>query len=418
MSKAVPGAPYTVVSGDTLTEIAKQAYGDGTRWREVWKANQTVLKSGDPNVIYPGEVLQIPGNPIKNELPVDNSDTKLSGKDPDDCTLIIEGAEILIQSARILRTMDTASDGWTAVSTWDPDDKKLYDAFRPYAYKQASIYLGGHLMVEGILYVVSPLLSPGSQRIELEGASYTADIVDSTLKPPYEQSKVTLEDRAKEVIPSNIKVLFDADGAEEPFDRVTSKPEDTIFDHLASLANQRSVLISSTRKGEVLFWRANQDKPVGTITENFPPYTELKASFDGRKRFNVYKAIAQSPKKNKITAVSKDDIVPKSRFKTFNAPDATGGNIQSIADWKRSKQVAEALTIPFPVSGWYAPNGKLWEENTLVTIVSPSIFVPDGFDFLIRSVEYSFGPDGTMAILNLIPPQVYSGAILDEPWAI
>ena len=55
-----PPAPktYTVKSGDTLWAIAKQALGDGGRWREIYNNNADVIGK-DPNLIRPGQVLRI-----------------------------------------------------------------------------------------------------------------------------------------------------------------------------------------------------------------------------------------------------------------------------------------------------------------------------------------------------------------------
>jgi prophage tail gpP-like protein len=254
----------------------------------------------------------------------------------------------------------------------------------------------------------------------LEGFSRTADLIDSSVKPPYEVKKVTLEDRARALVePLEIKVNFEAD-ADEPFDQVTAQPEDKIFTHLASLATQRNVLMSSTIRGDLVFYQAEVGKPVGVITEELPPHQSIEATFDGRKRYSSYRVIGPTPKRkagNALEAFSADANVPRSRFMTTRANDATAGNIQSIADWKRSKQAADAMTIPFPVNSWYAPDGSLWRENTMVTVKSKTIFVPDGFDFLIKSVEYIYESAGTTAVLNLVPPQVYTGEPLEEPWA-
>lgn len=50
---------HTVVSGDTLSKIAKEYYGDPMRYPEIFEANRPMLK--DPDLIYPGQVLRIPG---------------------------------------------------------------------------------------------------------------------------------------------------------------------------------------------------------------------------------------------------------------------------------------------------------------------------------------------------------------------
>jgi LysM repeat protein len=50
---------YTVKSGDTLSSIAEQVYGDANRWREIFKANKDQIDN--PSVIRPGWELVIPG---------------------------------------------------------------------------------------------------------------------------------------------------------------------------------------------------------------------------------------------------------------------------------------------------------------------------------------------------------------------
>jgi prophage tail gpP-like protein len=428
MSKATAGTQYTVVIGDTLTGIAQQAYGDGTQWRIIWRANQTVLRSDDPNLIFPGEVIYIPPNPLATTVVGTNpDDVTISGKEKDEITIKVDNVEILPQSARVIRTMDTCADGWTATVAWDTDNDELFKACQPGAYKKASVYLGGVLVVDGILYGQKFILGADNSTVELSGWSYTADIIDSVVRPPYEQNKITLEDRAKELIePLGIGIVFEADDADEQFERVTCEADETIFSHLSDLAKQRKVLISSTRKGQSLFWRANTDgDPVGTILEEFPPYQNLEIAFNGRERYNVYTAIGQSPQKRglkgkgkKFTAVAKDNSVPRSRFTAFNVTESTLGNIQGAADWARSKQLAEALSISFPVDSWYSPaENKLWQENTLITVQSKTMYVPDGFDFLIRAIEFNYDQDGTTAILGLIPPQAYTGEEIVEPWS-
>lgn len=58
-SGAPSGGTYTVVSGDCLWKIAKQFYGDGGKWGIIYNANKSVI-GGNPNLIYPGQVLTIP----------------------------------------------------------------------------------------------------------------------------------------------------------------------------------------------------------------------------------------------------------------------------------------------------------------------------------------------------------------------
>jgi len=50
---------YTVVRGDCLWNIAKRFYGNGAKYTIIYNANRGII-GGNPNLIYPGQVLTIP----------------------------------------------------------------------------------------------------------------------------------------------------------------------------------------------------------------------------------------------------------------------------------------------------------------------------------------------------------------------
>lgn len=52
------GQTYTVVSGDTLSKIAKKFYGNANAWNTIFQANKDQIKN--PDLIHPGQVLKIP----------------------------------------------------------------------------------------------------------------------------------------------------------------------------------------------------------------------------------------------------------------------------------------------------------------------------------------------------------------------
>jgi nucleoid-associated protein YgaU len=53
-----PAQYYTVVSGDTLSKIARQFYGNANEYPRIFEANQPLLQH--PDRIYPGQMLRIP----------------------------------------------------------------------------------------------------------------------------------------------------------------------------------------------------------------------------------------------------------------------------------------------------------------------------------------------------------------------
>ena len=50
---------YVVKSGDSLSKIAKELYGEAKRWPEIYEANKQLI-GDNPNLIHPGQKLRIP----------------------------------------------------------------------------------------------------------------------------------------------------------------------------------------------------------------------------------------------------------------------------------------------------------------------------------------------------------------------
>ena len=50
---------YTVKSGDSLSKIAKQYYGDASAWKKIYEANKATIGS-NPDLIKPGQQFVIP----------------------------------------------------------------------------------------------------------------------------------------------------------------------------------------------------------------------------------------------------------------------------------------------------------------------------------------------------------------------
>jgi prophage tail gpP-like protein len=421
--KATPGRVHIVTRDGDVQDVANEAYGDPTKGSLIWGANPRKTSA-----VKKGERLIIPGNPPPSTL---------TGKASDDMTILVDGLEIPMQTARIIRTMDTGADAWSGRMAWSPGTNlKLDIATRPYGYVRSAAYIGNELLVGGCLYVTEPEMTDQGMTKTLTGYSFTADAIDSHVQPPYEFSNVTLKQIADALLPAlGIKAVFQDQPIGGKFSRVKAYESDSIFAFLAKLATQRSLLVSSTPQGDLLFLRAKiTGKPVGTLIEDQPFVVGWKAKYDGRLRYNAYRCVraagrhsavlewgaaqaAAQTKPGPVTAIEYDPQVPRSRFLTFQADGATAGSIQDIARWKRNRQFVEALTQDYPVTGWHAPDGTLWRENTLVTVVSPTMGVPDGFTFIIRAVEYLQDADRRTAVLSLVPPKAYSNKDIGEVWS-
>ncbi|MEJ2209222.1 MAG: LysM peptidoglycan-binding domain-containing protein [Anaerolineae bacterium] len=66
---------YVVKSGDTLSKIAEEVYGDANRWREIFRANKDQIDN--PSIIRPGWELVIPGVEEEKKEEDDGGQTRI-----------------------------------------------------------------------------------------------------------------------------------------------------------------------------------------------------------------------------------------------------------------------------------------------------------------------------------------------------
>jgi prophage tail gpP-like protein len=447
---ATPGHFYVIkgdgpgpLKDDSLSRIAAIAYGDGKLWRKtLWKANKGIARDWknpdtgqyelNPNYsFWPGDVIFVPGDPIDEVREEQREDLEEKLPDAKDGTIvvIIDGNRVPVATGSVLLSADTAADGWAITTAFNKDNQLHRELFKPYAYHPAECYLEGDLVIRGKCYKTRTSLSlQGGRAVELGGWGYPADVIDSMVSSPLERSNVTLEERARELCePLGVDVVYEAfietpsgqEKDDEKFDRVTAEKTQTRLEHMRELADQRGLQISSTNQGKLLIYRPAENlSPVYVIEEGKPPFGDLNVTYDGRERFHSVTVTSQSPGKNSETATATDSAVPQSRFITISADDTQRGGLQKAAEWELSKQFRDAMTFEIVANGWKIPGkSERWSPNTIVTVISPTAFIANGFDFFIKNVEYKQEAEKRTAILTLVPPQVFTGEPIPDLWS-
>ena len=430
------GRWYRVKSGDRFTFLAGTLYGDQSKANVIVSANSFVLNRGlspeDYPWIYPGDALFLPLNP-----PVDKfkrlAERRLPGDNPDDFTLIIGGRRVPVEAGRVVRTMNTLSDQWSAKIAWTPfADPELDELIRPGSFSKASVYLGGELMINGQLFGIETILG-NRQSADLTGYSYTVNMLDSSVVAPYERTNISLEAYCiSQAYPHSVNVTID-DGVGQgpPFAKVSSDFQSKKGGEVIRLAAQRGLLATSDELGDLVITQAKTDgETVGSIQEGDPGAREYRAKFDGRARFRTTLALGSTGKRGRYsngarrsvpidrynTAVAIDENIIIDRNITFKPDDSDGQTIEDAAKWRKNKAIIDSMSTPFPYDDWYF-KGKLWQPNTLITVVSPSMWTgPQGYTYLIQKVEYIFEGGGRKVILSLVPPEAYTKENVREPW--
>ena len=338
------------------------------------------------------------------------------------------------------------ADGWTCEIEWIPGrDAELDRRVGPYTYARAQIYIGSRLVNTGRIYNVKNRFAKAGLTKVLECYSYTANLVDSDLPSSgqtWQWQNSSIDAIARSVcgtlggtpaitvgIGSAIYNQGAAGRVQEPFDFVQASLTDSCSDIFTKLAFQRGALITNDRYGMLLITMGASKGPIiaslgegdlaayraNQATQNAKS-EGWEATFNGRERWNEYNVYSQSGDGAPIMGQSTDAKVITGRVTNIVVNDNGGGNVGITAAWHRSRQVVKALTIPFPVIGFYTPDGALWNPNDLVMVQAPSLDIATATRFLVRQIDYEHTAESQTGTLYLVPPEVFTGETVREPW--
>jgi prophage tail gpP-like protein len=411
---------YTSVAGDTLRKIASKTLGTPFRWNEILEANpwlnepdrrkrQSDIGIPDREALFsPGEVFVIPSS----ETLIDPG---YPGDDLEACRIVLRGPGMSYEidnaiEVSQIRFMNTMANGFSFVIPWANPGPDLVYLLREDGYYDAFLYIGGILEYQCVIYDWTRETTNQGLTCRVWCYSPAADAVDSRVEPPYTYTNITLqkliEDNLTRPHSINAEILIDEDSR---FAQVQAEETDTIAGFLQRYAEQRQAFINSKPDGGSRVWRAAIDsESVGTIEEGKELPEGFKYEYRGRARFTNYKGICETPAAS-LTAYVSDVRVPLTRKTTILIDSATtNAELRKAVTWHRNRVDAEAKKRVFPVKGLYAPNGKLWTENTIVTIVSPTMNAPDGFDFLIEGLERKWDSSGIRTQLHIADPVSFS----------
>lgn len=334
--------------------------------------------------------------------------------------LRINGQSEPVTNARLIDSMDEAVDGFTAQIVVNPETQPdLFEAIKPRRFSPVAVYIEDELALTGKL---TKRKAAGKNVYNIAGWSNTFNFIDSHLAPPYTYPNQDLHQIATAVAKqTGTPVKFDTEpGGQFKGDMATVTVGQSGFTFLKPLARLRNQVISCTPEGELLFQEANTSgQSVGSIIEDDPSSliaTDFSGNeIDDRKTFKTIKVIGRTPG-GSGEGLATDKKMPEPRHKVIRVNGQTKGAMQETAEWQKNIDIIKALTLKIPVAGWLAPDKTIWKSNTLVSLQSQRMFIPNGFTFLIRAVELILDDNGKTAMLSLIPPNVYTKNPVVEPW--
>jgi prophage tail gpP-like protein len=410
--RPTPGQTYTVRPGDTLRNVARAAYGNDQGAR-IAKANERELQGrpisaeGLP-VLRPGDVLEIPDT--------DRYDGRTITADFDsEMSVKINGTTFRgVKTTSVTRAVNAIADGFIFEAPVDYRNRAHVDAFRPFGYQTATLYIGGEPYITGQLLKPSFEAAEDSIIVTAEARSKPGDMVECMGQTTsLERSNITLLAVAEEIAGRYNLRAFSASGSSGgTFEQVTKEVTETDFAFLSRLAAQKGYLVTTSHDGNLLLTRAAVDEtPVAALRWGSYPVKSVSASYDGTRRFSTWFGYAETTEDAPITASLRDPGVNARRPFAFSADEADAGSIEDAVRWRMAKSVADATTIDVQIAGYRneQQGGDLWQENRKVTLWAPPAFIFRETEMIIQSVRLTKDESGgDTTALSLVFPEAYN----------
>lgn len=406
---------YKVVAGDSFETIARKQYGTEREAKRISDANPGVAEP-----LTAGTVLALPTLPT---APVDLAATAPAAN-PSEVAILVNGQRFRRwDSVRITRSMDTV-DTASFGAPFDSSLPGFRQVFRPFSYRSMDITVGGAPLFTGTVVAIDPLLEEAQKVVAVSGYSLPGVLSDCTSPAssyPLEFSNQGLPEIAAALAaPFGLAVEFRAD-AGTVFERVAVGTSQRVMAFLTQLAKQRNLIIASTERGALLFWRGVAvGEPVAHLEQGLSPVLSVVPVFSPQSYYSHITGIQPA-----WVGIAGDQFTQKnSRLEgvvrpfTFDLPDILGADASLAVRAKAGRMLANAAAYSVRVDTWRdSVSDALWAPNTTVRLLAPDAMVYTEYEFLIRSVEFDRVENAETATLELALPGTFSGEIPEVlPW--
>ena len=404
---------YTVITDDTFEIISRKVYGE--------EGGASLIANSNPGVstLTVGIVINIPDRP---DAPQDTPGGVPSVSE-NEVALNIDGKRFRFWSTmKITRSIDSMSViGFTA--PFEVDNQAFRDTFRPFSFQRLTVLVGGEPLFTGTMLTAIPTVGVDRKSVAVNGYSLPGVLRDCPLPSsafPLEFNGQGLRDIARSAV-SHFGLSVEFSAQQGPvFERVAADPVKKVQQFLIDLADQRNFVVSSTPEGRVLFWRSvTPGNPVARLEQGSPPILTILPQFDPQKYYSHITGLAPAflgVEGSKYT-VKNPRLEGVIRPFTFKGEDTTDGDIKEATEAKAGYMFGGAVAYTVTLATWRDPQGKLWEENTTITLLAPGAMIYSEYEFLIRSVTLSRDENSDIAELSLVVPGVFDGQIPETmPW--
>ncbi|MDD9911662.1 MAG: hypothetical protein OXR68_04080 [Alphaproteobacteria bacterium] len=312
----------------------------------------------------------------------------------------------------VTRSMQTISGSFSLSTV----DSKLFETFTPHISNgdKCQVSVDGTPVITGYVDQIDAFYTANDHTLTVSGRDKTGDLVDcSVIHSSGEFKNRTVKQIAQTLCqPFGITVKTDYDG--KAFKVFRIEPGETVFDAIERMCRQLALLPISTPEGDLLLTRVSTT-PSGASLKTGGNIKSASLAYTHKDRFSNYTVKGQQPGNDSVfgkaaaTPMGKAqdaDIKRHRPFLLLAEQPGDGLTFTDRAQWEANVRRGRSKAIRYVVPGWKHTGGKVWKENTIVSIQDDVLGVRERWT--IADVVFALNDQsGHTTNLTVMPPESF-----------
>ena len=319
-------------------------------------------------------------------------------------------------SVDVTLTFSGIASTFTFHAYFEPSNQTHKELFRPLKYSKVEVIHGGETLITGRKLSEQFTSSSVPELTPISGYSLSGvfeDCPPALSSYPLQFDGLSLKEIAEKLTkPFDVAIVIDSAVEAKMnavFGTTETKPTESIASYLTKLASQKSIILSHTSEGALLFTEAAANrKPIADFSNSL----KRVISINGQGLHSGVTALSEADidAGNAGQAELNNPLVQSFRPNVVVQSSGDDNDTELVAKKSRAAELA-AIRLTIEHNSWTV-NGKIIKPNNIISIQDSSIYLNKRSNWFIDSVTFKGNESSQTSILSCVLPAVYT---LEEP---
>ena len=307
--------------------------------------------------------------------------------------------------ARVTRSIDHIAASFSLSLVAKNSDG---DPVRLFPGDAVEVSVNGTTVISGYVDRLSTSFSAGQHSVSVSGSECSVDIADCCVAKPLEWANKRMDEIIRDVcdvfgLSFSNRMSVDVG---KPFKKFSVDIGSKAIDTISKVCKERGILCCSDGMGKVYLLKPSSC-PRGPALRQGENLLAATVDFSLVNRYSTYTVYGTGKAKSKAVGKSVDSDVSRNRpLIVIDVNSVEKDKVQARADWENRIRKAKSMGFKATVHGW-EHDGGLWTPGVICSFEAPNLYVEEPLDLLVSAVEFSWGSQGEITTMTLVPPESF-----------